>query len=196
MGVFTLDSPNCAVACAASYPWFALRVRSNFEKTAAVCLRDRGYEEFLPQYRTLRQWSDRKKQIDVPLFPGYIFARFDSAKLSPILDVPGVVNIVSAGSRPIPVDDAELAAVAAVVRSGCPAGPWPYLREGQGVTITHGALSGLTGILLQIKNQYRLVVSVSMLMRSVAVEIDRAWVSPSGRQSAADEGQARRCVPA
>jgi transcription antitermination factor NusG len=198
MSVFTLDSADCALKRASNPPnsWFAIRVRSNFEKTAAAGLRDRGYEQFLPQYRACRKWSDRTKELELPLFPGYLFARFDPARVWPILNVPGVVHVVCAGNRPAPVDDGEIASVVAILSSGCPAGPWPYLREGEVVTITRGALSGLTGVLLQIKSQYRLVVSVSMLMRSVAVEVDRDWVSPNGVRPAGGHSQACQRWPA
>ncbi len=177
--------------------WFALRVRSNFEKTVASELRERGYQELLPLYRARRRWSDRMKEIELPLFPGYVFTRLDDpARLWPVLSVRGVVHLVCAGRTPVPVDEAEIEAVSAIVRSGVPAGPWPYLRSGDVVTITDGALAGLTGILVQIKNQYRLVVSVSMLMRSVAVELDRAWVRPHSQGFDAREDVAVRRVPA
>ncbi|HWR52634.1 MAG TPA: UpxY family transcription antiterminator [Bryobacteraceae bacterium] len=171
--------------------WFAIRVRSNFEKSVATGLRDKGFEEFLPLYRTRRQWSDRIKEVELPLFPGYIFGRFDPSHLWPVLSVQGVVHIVGAGPVPTPVDDAEIEAVSMIMRSTAAAGPWPYLRTGDTVKVTHGALSGLTGILLQIKSQYRLVVSVSMLMRSVAVEIDIAWVRPSNSPSVCPPDGAR-----
>ena len=158
--------------------WFALRVRSNCEKMAASMLRGKGYPEFLPLYRKASRWSDRIKNVELPLFPGYVFARFDVCKRLPVLTVPGVMHIVGIGKAPEPVDDAELNAIQRFVASGLPVEPWPFLRAGEAVRVERGSLSGLEGILLEIKNSYRLVVSLSLLQRSVAVEIDRDCVAP------------------
>jgi len=165
---------------AAERPWFALRVRSNCEKTAATALELAGYEHFLPSYRSTRQWSDRRKQIDLPLFPGYIFARLGLQHLARVVAFRSVVHVVGAGRTPVPVDDNEIDAIKAVVRSGLPSEPWPFLRVGQQVIIERGPLAGLTGILVEIKKQHRLVISVSMLMRSVAVDVDESWVREAG----------------
>ncbi len=161
-------------------PWFALRVRSNCEKTAAAALEVAGYEHFLPSYRATRQWSDRRKQIDLPLFPGYVFARLGLQHLARVVAFRSVVHVVGAGRIPVPVDDHDIAAIKSVVRSGLPSGPWPFLRVGQQVIIERGPLAGVSGILIEIKKQHRLVVSVSMLMRSVAVDVDESWVREAG----------------
>jgi transcription antitermination factor NusG len=165
-----------------SYPWFALRVRSNYENTVATILRGKGYEGFLPLYVSRRAWSDRVKQIERPLFPGYVFCRFDVQRRLPILTTPGVVCVVGVGKRPIPIDDVEIASIQAAVRSGLPAVPWPFLRIGQQVSIERGPLRGTTGILLNFKGQHRLVLSVTLLQRSVAVELDCAWVAEVAAQ--------------
>lgn len=162
--------------------WYAIRTRSNFEKAAADGLKERGIESFLPTYRARRQWSDRIKELELPLFPGYIFGRFDASRMWPVLSVRGVVHVVGAGPTPIPVEERELDAVRSIMRSGAPSGPWPFLQTGDAVTITRGALAGVTGTLLQTKGKYRLVVSVTILMRSVAVEIDASWIRPADRR--------------
>ncbi len=157
----------------AIHPWYAVRVRSNFERTASNSLRQKGYSEFTPFYRVRRRWSDRTKTLELPLFRGYVFCRFDINKRLPILQTPGVVSIVCFGKQFIPVSEEEMAAIQAVVKSGREVQPWPYLREGQRVRIVSGPLRGVEGIVLDLKDGWRIVVSVTILQRSVAAEIDR-----------------------
>jgi transcription antitermination factor NusG len=161
-----------------TYSWFALQTRSRYEHFAAAHLRSKGYELFLPVYTCRRRWSDRIKEVELPLFPGYVFCKFDLLNRLPILVTPGVIQVVGTGKNPIPIDDAELAALQAVVQSELPRQPWPFLQVGQKVRIGHGPLSGFEGILVNLKGNHRLVLSVGLLRRSVAVEIDSAWVSP------------------
>jgi transcription antitermination factor NusG len=161
-----------------SHPWFALRVRSRYENTVATILGGKGYEWLLPRYKSRRPWSDRIKEIQLPLFPGYIFCRFDLQHRLPILTTPGVVTVVGIGKRPVPIDDAEITAIQAAVRSGLPSRPWPFLQIGQRVRVEYGPLCGLEGILVDFKGRRRLVLSVNLLQRSVAVEVDGAWVIP------------------
>jgi transcription antitermination factor NusG len=178
-----------AVACSAvlefeetarpALAWYALRVRSNFEWAVNHALTGKDYEAFLPTYRTRRRWSDRTKEVEAPLFRGYTFCRFDAARRLPILTTPGVVSIIGSAAGPIEVDEREIAAVRGMVASGVVVGPWPFLREGQHVAVEHGPLAGVEGMIVSFKGQYRLVVSVSLLQRSVAVEIDREWVRPT-----------------
>jgi transcription antitermination factor NusG len=162
------------------HPWYALRIRPQHEKVVARALRNKGYEEFLPLYRYKRRWSDRFKEIESPLFPGYVFCRFDVHNRLPILVTPGVVLIVGIGKIPLPVDDDEIAALQTVVKSGLQAQPWPFLKIGQRVRIERGSLEGVEGILVAIKRPYRLVISITLLQRSVAVEIEHDWASPVG----------------
>jgi transcription antitermination factor NusG len=158
--------------------WFALQVRSNYEKLVQAALQSKGYTEFLPLYRKRTRWSDRMKELDLPLFPGYVFGRFPLHRRLPIVTIPGLVRIVGFGNVPEPVDEAELDAVRSFVASGLPLMPWPFLQLGDRVLIESGSLAGLEGILVQTKSQCRLVVSVGLLQRSVGVEIDREWVRP------------------
>ena len=160
------------------HQWFALVVRSQHEKMVASVLHSKGYEEFLPLYTVKRRWSDRIKQLELPLFPGYVFCRFDLNHRLPILITPGVILIVGAGKLPLPVDESEIAALQSIVKSGLETEPWPYLKVGQRVRIERGALEGVEGILTSIKKPFRLVVSVTLLQRSVAVEVDQDWASP------------------
>lgn len=168
-----------------TYPWYAIRVRSRFENVVAAMLEGKGYEGFLPVYTARRAWSDRIKELRLPLFPGYVFCRFDMDQRLRVLTIPGVVNIVGIGKCPVPIDEKEMKAVLVASRAGLPTGPWPFLKVGQQVSIESGPLSGLNGILLNFKGQHRLVLSVTLLQRAIAVEVDCAWVSPLAEHASA-----------
>ena len=160
-----------------SLPWYGIRTKSNHEKLAAGVLQSKGYEQYLPVYRSRRRWSDRVVESDQPLFPGYVFCRFDAKKRLPIVSTPGVVSVVGFGAEPAPISDSEIEAVQTVLHSGLAAEPCPFLREGQRIRVNRGSLEGLEGILLKKKTDWRMVVSVTMLQRSVSVEIDREWIT-------------------
>lgn len=162
---------------ASGFPWFALNVKSRYERMAAKFLESRGYQSFLPMYKSRRCWSDRVKELDVPLFPGYLFCRFNIHNRLPVLVVPGVLGIVGGTKLPSPIDLAEIDALQAAVRGGLSREPWPFLHVGDRVRIEHGSLAGVEGILLQVKGRHRLILSVTLLQRSVAVDVDSAWVS-------------------
>lgn len=159
-------------------PWYALRVRSNFEKIASVALEQRGFEQFTPFYKAKRRWSDRVKLVEFPLFAGYVFCRIPYERRLAALQAPGVVSLVSFGGKPAPVDEREIEHLQTIVTSGREAMPWPYLRVGQKIRVRGGCLNGVEGLLLDLKNGRRIVVAVSLLQRAVAVEIDREIVEP------------------
>jgi transcription antitermination factor NusG len=159
-------------------PWFAIRVKSNFEKKVATGLRSRGLEEFLPLYQSRRRLSDRYKTVDLPLFPGYLFCRLDLDHRLPLLTTAGFLYIVSVGNKPVPIDEGEVAAVQFVVRSGVPAMPWPSLAVGQRVRLEGGPLCGLEGAVTHVGMRDRICVSVTLLQRGVSVEVDRDWIRP------------------
>ncbi len=148
-------------------------------------LRHKGYELFLPLYECRRRWSDRIKELELPLFPGYLFCRFNPLDRLPILMTPGVIQIVGVGKSPIPVDDADIVAIQTAVGSGLPRQPWPFLEIGQRVKVESGPLTGVEGILIGFKGHHRLVLSVTLLQRSVAVEVDDVWVGPTPSSSPA-----------
>ena len=158
--------------------WFAVQVRTRWESSTAVLLSGKGYQTLLPTYQTKKRWNGRVKQMNAPLFPGYVFCQFDALRRLPILVTPGVISVVGRGRVPFPVNDREIAAIQTIVTSGFQAEPWPYLEVGQKVRIEGDSLSGLEGILIQFKGNNRIVVSVSLLRRSVALEIDRDCVRP------------------
>jgi transcription antitermination factor NusG len=160
-----------------SYPWFALQVRSRYENIVTAHLEGKGYEWFLPLYKDRRRWSDRVKEIEQPLFPGYLFCRFDLLNRLPILTIPGVVQIVGTAKTPIPIDESEMAAIQTAVQSGLPREPLQFLQIGQKVRMNHGPLCGLEGILLDFRGRDHLVLSVTLLQRSIAVQVESTSVT-------------------
>ena len=171
-------------------PWFALRTRSNFERVCALSLSQKGYETLLPAYWCRRRRRDRNVDVELPLFPGYLFCRFDYQRRLPILMSPGIVHIVGGSSAPEPVPEVEIATVRAIVESHLRTEPWPFLEIGQRVRIFGGPLAGVEGLLVDSKGRHRLVVSITLLQRSIAAEIDARWVRPvpKGVASAAASG--------
>jgi transcription antitermination factor NusG len=161
----------------ATFAWFALQVRAQYEKRVAEGLTGIGYEPFLPQYRCRRRWSDRIKEFDTALFPGYLFCRFDPLDRLPILKTPGVIQIVGYNRVPIPLDESEILAVQTLVDSGVPNQPWPFLAVGDRVRVESGPLRGMEGILTAFKGQHRLLISITLLQRSVSAELDAAYVT-------------------
>jgi transcription antitermination factor NusG len=170
------ESVAASNAKADRHPWYALQVRSRYEMSAAGHLRSMGYEEFLPLYKCRKRWSDRIKEVQAPLFPGYLFCQCDPQDRLPILKTPGVIRIVGYNRQPIPVDEDEIKSIQTLVTSGIPNQPWPFLRVGEKVRIEAGPLRSLEGVLVEFKGKRRLILSVSLLQRSVAVEMDAAFV--------------------
>jgi transcription antitermination factor NusG len=159
------------------FPWYALQVQTRHEARVAAHLSGKGYELFLPFYKCRRRWSDRVKEVETPLFPGYLFCRFNALNRLPILTTPGVIQVVGCNRSPIPVEESEIHAIQRFIASGIPSQPWPFLQVGDRVRIESGPLHGLEGILIEFKGNHRLVVSVSLLQRSVAALLDSSLVS-------------------
>lgn len=175
--------------------WFALQVRARWESSTATQLSGKGYPVLLPTRRTKKDWNRRPARPNPPLFPGYIFCEFNALNRLPILVTPGVIAVVSCGRVPLPVSETEIAAIQTIVSSGVCAEPWPYLEVGNRVRFENGALQGLTGVLIHVKGNHRIVVSVSLLRRAVAVEIDREYVSALSSESAVRQSFVSRQFP-
>lgn len=158
--------------------WYALTVKPRHEHAASQHLRAKDLEPFLPTYRALRQWSDRRKELDLCLFPGYVFCRFSYEERLQVLGTPGITSIVGFARKPAPVPDSEIDAIQTMVKSGRAFEPWPYLRAGDRVRIEEGCLRGLSGALIREKDRWRVVVNIELLQRSVAVEVDREALTP------------------
>ena len=158
--------------------WYALHVRSRHEKTVETSLKGKGYRVFSPSYCSRRKRVDRIAEIEVALFPGYVFCQFDPSKRLPILMTPGVVGVVGRGNRAEPVDDTEIASIRTIALAGRPVQPWPFLRMGQRIRLQAGPLAGAEGIFLRVKDEYHLVVSITLLQRAVSVVIEKDAVAP------------------
>src|SRR6266849_2493502 len=167
--------------------WYALQLRTRWESSTATLLSGKGYQTFLPTFKTLKRMRGKSCEVNSPLFPGYVFCRFDAHRRLPVLLTPGVITVVGRGRIPTPVEDSEIEAIQKVISTGIQVEPWPYLEVGQLVRIDDGALCGVQGILIGFRGTRRIVVSVSLLRRSVALEIDRSVVCPV---------QPTRCDPA
>lgn len=167
--------------------WYALQLRTRWENSTATLLSGKGYEVFLPTFKTLKPGHGRRVAVEGPLFPGYVFCRFDACNRLPILVTPGVIAVVGRGRVPIPVEDSEIGAIQRAVSAGSDVEPCPYPDVGQLVRIEEGALTGVEGILTRFKGTHRIILSVSLLRRSVAVEIDRSAIGPVQLTRAAEE---------
>jgi len=170
---------DACVSAGSNLCWYALRTRSNYEKIAATFLEAIGFEQFLPLYWAPKRRSDRMTESRIPLFPGYLFCRFDGRYRTPILGAVGVVSIVAFGGKPAQIDDMEIEGIRKALGSGQKVEPYPYLHEGQKVRIEKGPLRSVEGILIK-KQGWRIVISVELLRRAVAVEVDPDVIAPIG----------------
>src|SRR6266478_809019 len=178
------------------WPWYAILTKTGREKNATLLLENSGFECYLPVSKSSRRWSDRTKLIDVPLFPGYLFCRMNPHNRLSVLMTPGVIQIVGMGKTPVPVEEQEVSAIQRVGKNGLPTMPWPYLQVGHVAQVEEGPLRGMTGIVIRIKSGMKLVLSVNLLQRSVAVEIDRSWVSAAHpARQAANQTSCSRLTP-
>jgi transcription termination/antitermination protein NusG len=173
-------SSDASTSLGSSFSWYALRTRSNCEKIAAASLGARCFEQFLPLYHIPKRSLDRATENSIPLFPGYLFCRFDPSCRARILGAVGVVAIVAFGGKPAPIDDSEIEGIRRALGSGQEMEPYPYLHEGQQIRIEKGPLRGLEGILIK-KEGWQIVISVQLLRRAVAVEIDPDIIAPIER---------------
>ena len=158
--------------------WYAIHVKSRCEKSVFEQLNQKGFESFLPMYWSRRVWSDRVKVLQMPLFGGYIFCRVDMEKRLPILQTPGVINVVGKGKVAVPIDPAQIENIRAAVNSGQNVQPWPRLDLGERVRVEFGPLQGVEGTLLRYKNASQLILAVDLMQRAIAVDVDEDWVVP------------------
>lgn len=168
---------QAAAATEAAESWYAIQVRPRYERLVDELLSEKSVETFLPLHEKRRRWSDRLKRLQCPLIPGYVFARFRLLEKHVVVTTSGIVRIIGAGNTPLPVSEKEIAALQQVVRHGVPVQPHEYLSVGDSVCLQRGPLCGVSGILIRKCGDYRLVVSVNLLRRSVAVEVDSDWIA-------------------
>jgi len=152
--------------------WHALYTRHQHENVVAQALSGKGFEVFLPQYRAVHRWKDRQKEMLLPLFPNYVFIRGGLDRMLSIVTTPGVHSLVSWGARPADIPAEEIETVRRLVESPLQVEPHPFLKCGDLVRIKSGPLEGIEGILVRKTRGFRLVLSVEMLSRSAAVEVD------------------------
>jgi transcriptional antiterminator NusG len=158
--------------------WYAAHVRSRHEKKVAEQLADREVNFFLPLYRTESRWSDRVAKVELPLFPGYMFVFISMVERLRVLQVPGVVKLVSSKGEPVPLPDSEIDRLRAGLTDSVKAEPHPYLQVGTRVRIKAGAMAGLEGILIKNNDRLRVVINVELIMRSISVEIASSDIEP------------------
>lgn len=166
-------------ASSAEVRWYAAHVCSRHEKQVMLQLQERRVDSFLPVYKSMRRWKDRKKELELVLFPGYVFVHLDLKDRLRVLQLPSVVRFVSFNGQPAALPDSEIETLSKGLASGIRAEPHPYLKVGQRVHIRFGPLAGANGILVRRKDKFRVVLSIDLIMRSVAVEVDEADIEPS-----------------
>lgn len=181
MGLSTANIEPIAIRLPEEYEreyWYAIYTCPRHEKRVAEQMKARHLEGFLPVYRALHRWKDRIKQLELALFPGYVFVRLALRDRLRVLEIPSVVSFVSFQGKPAPLPQDEIESLRRGLMGCVRMEPHPYLQSGCRVRVRSGPMSGLEGILLKRKEGLRLVVSVEILMRAVAVEVDEADVEP------------------
>jgi transcription antitermination factor NusG len=156
--------------------WFAVAVKPRFDKAVARTLESKGFETLLPLYKTHHRYAARSKVSELPLFPGYVFCRFNVLTRLPILTTPGVTQILGTGNTPLALSEEEIVSIRVAIQANLPLQPFPFLQAGQRVRIEEGALRGVVGLVVRIKDCMRLILSITLLQRSVLLEIDRSHV--------------------
>jgi transcription antitermination factor NusG len=154
--------------------WFAIQTRPRYEKKVTVELQEKGVKTFLPLYSATHQWSDRRRLVYLPIFPGYVFVRIaplPNARVS-VLQTNGVISFVGVRNMGIPIPDCEIEAIQAVLDGGGTFEPHSYLEVGQRVCIRGGCLSGVSGVLMAVNGDQSLIISVNLIQRSVAMRIE------------------------
>ncbi|HET7215100.1 MAG TPA: UpxY family transcription antiterminator [Terriglobia bacterium] len=158
--------------------WYAAYTRWRHEKAVAEQLQTKGIETFLPLYKTVRRWKNGNHRVQLPLFPGYAFARFALADRLPVLKVPGVVCLVGFNGMPAALEEGEVEGLRQALAAGAGAEPHPYLTEGRRVRITAGPLAGREGVLVRRQGAVRVVLSIDLIQRSVLVDIASEELEP------------------
>jgi len=168
-----------AALAQASVCWYAAYTWVHHEKRVAQQLEERRVHCFLPLYRSVRRWKDRRKVLELALFPGYVFVRMDLRDRLQVLQLPGVVRLVSSRGQPASLPESEMEALYRGLTNQFSGEPHPYLKVGRRVRIVRGPLAGSEGILVRKKDWLRVVLSIDLLMRSVAIEVDAADLEPA-----------------
>ena len=181
----TATLQNASRQCAANLPaeyleprWYAAYTSANHEKRVALQLGQRSVEHFLPLYASVRRWKDRKMQLQLPFFPGYVFVRLALRDRLQVLQVPGVAKLVGFNGLPCALPDSEIEAIQTCLTRKANLEPHPYVQVGRRVRVKAGPLEGLEGFVVRKKNRVRFVISLDLIQRSAAVEVDAADLQP------------------
>ena len=158
--------------------WYAAYTWAHHEKRVAQELAERGVHCFLPLYRSLRRWKDRRQELELALFPGYVFVRIALRDRLRVLQLPSVVHLVGSRGQPSPLPESEMDGLRQGLSNQVYGEPHPYLKIGRRVRVVHGPLAGAEGILIRKKDRFRVVLSIDLIMRSVALEVDAADLEP------------------
>lgn len=156
--------------------WHAIYTRHQHEKSVALHLEQMGIQVFLPLYRETRRWSDRRKQVVLPLFPSYVFFSGGLERKLQILNTPGVCSLVASGGKIAVIPALELHAIQRATNNSRSVEPHPFVQSGDRIRVHSGPLAGMQGIVARVKDSMRIVLSVQTLCRCVAVEVDEAIV--------------------
>jgi transcription antitermination factor NusG len=195
------DSQTAQIESGVAGAWYAIYTRHQHEKSVAQFLSAKGLQVFLPLYNATRRWKDRTVHLSLPLFPCYLFLRGMEGRWLDVVTTSGIVSVLSINGEPATIPESEIESVRRAVEWGNRVEPHPFLRCGDRVRVISGPLQGLEGILVRKKNLFRLVLSVEILERSAAVEVDVSAVervasgrhrSPWGRELGFNEGNAAR----
>ncbi len=162
--------------------WYACYTRARHEKKVDAFLAERGFDTWLPVLEQEREWSDRVKKVEMPVFPSYVFARFPASRIHDILVAPGVSTVVRNGGRPTPIPEEELENVRRVVRalseSGDEIESVPYLEEGRKVRVVDGPFKGVTGVVAERRGRKRVLVGLEAIRQGLEVDVPMAYVEP------------------
>jgi transcription antitermination factor NusG len=158
--------------------WYALYTCPRHEKCVAQQIEQRSIPCFLPLYRSVRRWKDRRKELELALFPGYVFVRLALKDRLRVLQLPSAVRLVSFNGQPAALPEAEIEGLRQRLSLGGRLEPHPYLNVGRRVRVCGGPMQGLEGIIVRRKDRCRVVFSLDLIMRSVAVEVDESDVEP------------------
>lgn len=152
--------------------WYAAYTSARHEKKIATELARQGVEYFLPLYNSVRRWKDRRVQLELPLFPSYIFVHLPLVERLRVLQVPGVVRLVGFSGTPVPLPDSEIARIHSILQHQVRPEPHLCLSAGKRVRVTSGPMAGFEGIIVRRKNKQRFVLTIELIQRAVAVEVN------------------------
>lgn len=176
--------------------WYAAHTRSRHEKCVADHLAARSVEFFLPVVRSRHRWNDRTRVVEQPLLPGYLFVHIKLQDRLKALEVPGVVRLLSFQGRPIALPDYEIQQIQSAVHANLRMDPYPYLKVGSRARVIRGPLEGAEGYVVRNKGEFRVVISLEMLSRSIAVEMDASDIEAVTEVfKSPTENQLRFCGP-